>query len=367
MHAQKPFTLIAALVFAATASLMPANTIVSPFGHMPDGTPVDLYTLANANGVVCKVITYGGIVTEVHVPDKAGQSGDIVLGFDNLAGYLQKEPYFGAIIGRVANRIAKARFTMDGRTIVLPASDGTNTLHGGVVGFDKVVWKARALPGAGVELTYVSRDGEEGFPGTLHTRVRYTLTDDNRLRIDYEATTDKNTPVNLTNHTYWNLAGQGPILDEVLQIRASRFTPVDGNLIPTGELAPVTGTIMDFTQPKRIGEDLDKLTNDPKGFDHNWVLDNPSLSGPPAAELYDPASGRVLDVYTDQPGIQFYSGNFLDGTLVGKRGVRYNQHNSVCLETQHFPDSVNQPNFPSTMLHPGETYRTTTIFAFSTR
>ncbi|MGH7994753.1 MAG: aldose epimerase family protein [Opitutaceae bacterium] len=365
MHATKLPLIIAAFLMAAP--IMPASTTVSPFGRMPDGTPIEQYTLTNRDGVTCRVITYGGIIHQIEVPDRSGRLGDVVLGFDNLKGYLNNPAYFGALIGRVANRIAGGEFKLDGRTYHLAKNDGPNTLHGGLKGFNQRVWKARALPGSAVELSYLSRNGEEGFPGDLDVHVRYTLSDDNHLRIDYTATTDRDTPVNLTNHTYWNLAGHGTILNEIVQIRASRYTPVDATLIPTGVLAPVAGGPMDFLQPKRIGQDLSKLTDQPQGYDYNFVLNDPGDMSTPAAEVYDASTGRVLKVYTDQPGIQFYTGNFLDGTLVGKGGVRYEQYDGLALETQHFPDSINHPQFPSIVLHPGQTFRSTTIYAFSTR
>lgn len=368
MHVPK-LAALAAILLAAALPSMSASTTESVFGRLADGTVIHQYTLRNANGIECRVITYGGIVTNLFVPDRDGRLGDIVLGFDDLDDYVTKSAhvYFGALIGRVANRIARGEFTLDGRTYHLALTDPPNALHGGIKGFDKVVWAAHALPGSAVELSYLSPDGDQGYPGNLDVTVRYTLTDDNRLRLDYEAKTDADTPINLTNHTYWNLAGRGSILAETLRLRASRYTPVDATLIPTGELAPVAGGPMDFLQAKPIGRDLGQLTNRPQGYDFNWVLDRPGDLKDPAAELYDPGTGRVLDVYTDQPGIQFYTGNFLDGTIVGKQGVRYEEHDAACLETQHFPDSVNHPDFPSTILHPGRTFRSTTIFAFSTR
>jgi aldose 1-epimerase len=357
----------AACLGVASAGAVPASATKSLYGRMPDGTPVYLYTLTNGRNLICKVITYGGIITEIDAPDRTGKLEDIVLGCSSLEGYLKKPPYFGAIIGRVANRIAQGRFTLDGKTYSLATNDGPNHLHGGNRGFDKVVWEARALPGAAVELSHTSTDGEEGYPGTLRAKVTYRLTEDNRLRIDYEATADQATPVNLTNHTYWNLAGRGTILNQVLRLNASRYTPVDATLIPTGEMAPVANGPMDFRSPKPIGRDLGQLTNTPQGYDHNWVLDSVGVQKTPAAQLYDPSTGRVLEIFTDQPGIQFYSGNFLDGTITGKRGAIYRQYDGLCLETQHFPDSVHHPDFPSTILRPGATYRTTTICFFSTR
>ncbi len=349
---------------------MNASLTKTLYGRMPDGTPVDLYTLKNARGTVVKVINYGCIITEIHVPDRNGQMGDIVLGFDHLDSYLKGHPYFGCVVGRYANRIAGARFTLDGKTYTLAANNGPNALHGGLKGFDKVVWQAEPLSvpnGVAVRFRYVSPDGEEGYPGTLQALVTYTLTDDNELRMDYEANTDKPTVVNLTNHTYWNLAGGGDIYGHELTLYADHYTPVDDTLIPTGEIAPVTGTPMDFTRPKPIGRDLKQLTNDPQGYDHNFVLRHGGGKLGRCATVYEPRTGRVLEIWTDQPGVQFYSGNFLDGTLTGKGGWAYRQHHAFCLETQHFPDSPNQPHFPRTVLRPGQVYKTTTVHRFSTR
>lgn len=351
-------------------SAMKASIEKAPFGRAPDGTPVDLYTLRNARGLTVKVMTYGCLITEIHAPDRNGRMGDIVLGFDNLDSYLKGHPYFGCVVGRYANRIAHARFTLDGRTYPLAANDGAHALHGGRKGFDKVVWAAEPVPvphGVAVRFRYTSPDGEEGYPGNLQARVTYTLTDDNELRMDYEATTDRPTVVNLTNHTYWNLAGGGAIDDHELTLHADHFTPVDATLIPTGEIAPVAGTPMDFTRPKPIGRDLKQLTNQPQGYDHNFVLRGGGGKLAPCATIYEPRTGRVLEIWTDQPGVQFYSGNFLDGTLTGKGGQVYRQHHGFCLETQHFPDSPNQPKFPSTVLRPGQVYRTTTVHKFSAR
>jgi aldose 1-epimerase len=343
------------------------------FGRTADGRAVDLYTLTNAHGVVAKIITYGGIVTELHVPDKAGKMADVVLGFDNLKGYLDGHPYFGAITGRYANRIAGGKFTLDGKPYTLATNNGPNALHGGTQGFDKRVWTAAAGSGndPALTLTYRSPAGEEGYPGTLDSTVTYTLTDDNALRIDYEARTDAATPINLTNHSYFNLAGHnaGTILDHVAMIAADAYTPVDKTLIPTGEVAPVRGTPLDFTTPTPIGARLQQVGGDPVGYDHNFVLRqprgdarNPAL----AARVTEPKSGRVLEVFTTEPGIQFYTGNFLDGTVTGKGGAVYKQHNGFCLEAQHFPDSPNKPQFPSAVLRPGQTYRQTTVYRFTT-
>ena len=341
----------------------------SAFGTLPDGTTVDLFTLKNPNGIVVKVITYGAIITEVQAPDRNGKLGDIVLGFDNLDAYVKGHPYFGAAIGRVGNRIAKAQFKLDGKTYKLAANNGPNHLHGGLKGFDKVVWAATATAtedAAQVKFTYTSKDGEEGYPGNLKVVMTYTLTTKNELRIDYRASTDKATPVNLTNHSYWNLAGEGDILSHELRLYANAFTPVDATLIPTGEIRTVKDTPMDFTQSKPIGRDLKQLTNDPQGYDHNFALNSSGRTLAPAARVVEPTTGRVLEILTDQPGVQFYSGNFLDGTLTGKGGKVYQKHYGFCLETQHFPDSVNQPTFPSVILRPNQTYRTTTIHRFLT-
>lgn len=339
------------------------------FGKTPDGTPVELYVLTNGR-VTAKVMTYGGIITELLVPDRAGKTADVVLGFDSLDGYIAKNPHFGAITGRVANRIARAEFTLDGKEYKLAANNGPNTLHGGKKGFDKVVWKAQDVSGpAGpaVKLTYLSRDGEEGFPGNLNVAVTYTLTDDNALRIDYSATTDKATPVNLTNHSYFNLAGHdsGTILDQELMLAADQYTPSDDQYIPTGQIAPVGGTPLDFTTPTAIGARIGQIQGEPGGYDHNYVI-RPSHSSPAfAARARDPKSGRVLEMYTTEPGVQFYSSNFLDGSVKGKGGVAYKKHGAFCLEAQHYPDALHHPNFPSIILRPGATYSQTTIYKFS--
>jgi aldose 1-epimerase len=342
-----------------------------PFGSA-DGRPVDLYVLTNANGIVAKIMTYGATVTELDTPDRNGRPDDIVLGFDTLDGYLQKEPYFGAIVGRVGNRIAKGRFTLDGKAYQLATNDGPNHLHGGNKGFDKVVWDARIVPGGGgqaVEFTYLSRDGEEGYPGNCTVKATYRLSDDNELSIGYVVTTDRDTPVNVTNHSYFNLGGpeMGGILEHVLTINADRFTPVDSTLIPTGELKSVAGTPMDFRKPTRVGENLGRVGGDPIGYDHNYVLNGGGGALAPVATVYDPASGRVMEITSTEPGVQLYSGNFLDGTLTGKKGVAYRRYWGLVLETQHFPDSVNQPNFPSYVLKAGQTYTSETVYRFSDR
>jgi aldose 1-epimerase len=347
---------------------MPKRFAPTPYGLLPGGAAVDLYTLENARGAVCKVITYGAIITEIHVPDRRGVLGDVVLGFDQLSDYASKNPYFGAAIGRVGNRIAQGTFTLNGRRHQLAVNNGPNSLHGGQRGFDKVVWRAQANQtpaGPAVTFHYCSPDGEEGYPGNLAVKMTYLWSDANELRIDYEATTDQDTPINLTNHSYWNLAERGSILDHVLTLSASRYTPVDAELIPTGQIEPVAGGPMDFTLGKPIGRDLWQLAGQPQGYDHNYVIDRSTEGLVKAAHVADPASGRRLEVFTDQPGVQFYSGNFLDGSLIGKKGAIYDRHGGFCLETQHFPDAVHHPEFPSTLLRPGETFRSATVHRFS--
>ena len=339
------------------------------YGKMSDGTPVEQYTLSNGE-IETRIITYGGIVVSLMVPDRHGKVADVVLGYDSLQSYVANDQYFGAIIGRYANRIAHARFILDGTEYKLVKNDGDNSIHGGTHGFDTVVWKATSVDG-GVELAYVSRDGEEGYPGTLTATVRYTLNGD-CLRIEYLATTNKHTVVNLTNHSYFNLVGQGQgdILHHQIRINGSHFTPVDSTLIPTGKLASVESTPFDFSKPKEIGALInadDEQLRSGKGYDHNWVLDGSKGQPIEAAEVYEPSGGRVLKVFTDQPGIQFYSGNFLDGSVIGKGGRVYPKRSAFCLETQHFPDSPNHPNFPSTELRPGERYHSVTMYKFSVR
>ena len=339
-----------------------------------DGQAIELYTLENKNGMEVTITNYGGIVQSIKVPDRAGKIADVALGFDTLDGYLKDNPYFGAIVGRYGNRIAKGRFTLNGVEYKLAQNNGENALHGGLKGFNKQVWKARETSvgdAPGVELTYLSRDGEEGYPGNLSVTVTYSLTGDNELKIDYRATTDKDTVVNLTNHSYFNLAGQGEgdILGHELTIDADRFTPVDAGLIPTGELKSVEGTPFDFRKPTAIGARInqgDEQLKLGKGYDHDFVLIHPQGSFGVAARVREPKSGRVMEVSTTEPGVQFYTGNFLDGTIRGKGGKVYQQRYGFCLETQHFPDSPNHPDFPSTVLKPGETYRTSTIYKFST-
>jgi len=333
-----------------------------------EGKPVTEYTLKNPSGMEVSIINYGGTVTRLLVPDKSGAMGDVVLGYTSLAGFLQKNnPYFNALIGRFGNRIAAGKFTLDGKTYTLAGNDGGNSLHGGNKGYDKVFWTATKLPGdSALQLDYTSPDGEEGYPGTLTIKVVYTLTGANGLKIDYTATTDKATPVNLTSHCYFNLSAgaDSTILDHQLMMAADKYTPVNKQLIPTGAIDNVKGTPMDFTTAKAIGKDIAAV---PGGYDHNWVLNRSGEGLQTAATLYHPASGRYMEVLTTEPGLQFYSGNFLDGTLEGKSGRHYVKHAALCLETQHFPDSPNQPSFPNTILKPGETYRQTTVYQFSTR
>lgn len=342
------------------------------FGKLPDGTPIEIYTLTNGT-ITAKISTFGGIVTELHAPDKDGQSADIVLGFDSLEGYLAGHPYFGAITGRYANRIAKGKFSIDGKEFSLAVNNGPNSLHGGLKGFDKVVWKAEETTVHGqtaLKLSRISADGEEGYPGNLAVSVTYSLTPKNGLRIDYTATTDKPTVLNLTNHSYFNLAGpaSGNILDHELTLAADQFTVVDDNLIPTGKLGNVAGTPLDFTKPTAIGARIAQIPGEPGGYDHNYLIRGAKEGGKEplfTARVKDPKSGRVLTVLTTEPGVQFYTGNFLDGTVKGKSGVVYNKNQAFCLEAQHYPDSPNQPGFPSTRLNPGEIYTQTTIYELS--
>jgi aldose 1-epimerase len=346
------------------------------FGKTADGTAVTLYVLTNRNGMQAAITNYGGILVSLKVPDRNHSFADVVLGYDNLAGYVGDKTFQGSTIGRYGNRIAHGTFTLNGKEYTLERNDGENTLHGGNHGFNKVVWQAKPVPGKDSQslvLTYLSPDGEGGFPGNLNVKVTYTLTDDNALKIAYEAATDKDTVVNLTNHAYYNLAGQGDgdILGTVLTIYADRFTPVDKVLIPTGKLQSVKGTPFDFTHPTAIGARIDQDDDQLKlghGYDHNFVLNAGQTASPtPAAVVYEPKSGRVLEISTTEPGVQFYSGNFLDGSITGKQGKVYKHRYGFCLETQHFPDSPNHPDFPSTVLKAGETYRSTTIYAFSVR
>ena len=338
------------------------------FGKMPEGTEVQLHTLKNKQGVVARVTSYGAILTELRVPDRQGKLTNVVMGFDNLEQYLKGHPGFGATVGRVANRIAKGKFTLDGEEFTLAINNDPNHLHGGVKGFDKYPWDAEAMEAgdrASVKLTRLSPDGEEGYPGNLFVTVVYTLTDQNDLEIDYTATTDKPTPVNLTNHSYFNLAGSGDILGHELMLEADHYTPPDDTLIPTGEIKPVKGTPLDFRKQTPIGSRFGELTSKPVGYDHNFVLNRGGKSLALAARVYEPNSGRAMELWTTAPGVQLYTGNFLDGRLRGILGVVYRQHHGLCLETQHFPDSVNHPSFPSIILRPGEIYRQTTVHKFS--
>jgi aldose 1-epimerase len=339
------------------------------FGKTSGGETVDLHTLSNARGLVAKISTWGACLVEMHVPDRRGTLADVTLGFDSLAGYLGRHPHFGVTTGRFANRIARGRFSLDGKQYALATNDGANHLHGGPEGFGRRNWKAVPLDRENaVRFTYISPDGEEGYPGTLNVAVTYTLTESDELRIDYEATTDRPTILNLTNHAYWNLAASGDILGHVLMLPARSFVGVDGESIPTGEIAPVAGGPMDFTEPKLIGKDFTRMTGQPGGYDHTFVLDPPHPGAMTlAAEVSDPASGRVMTISTTEPGIQFYTGNYLDGSVTGKGGSAYQKNAGLCLETQHFPDSPNQPHFPSTTLRPGQVFRSTTVHKFSTR
>ena len=344
-----------------------------PFGVTPEGVSVDRYTLKNRHGVVAKVMTYGATLTELHVPDRSGRVADITLGFDRLEPYLKGHPFFGSTAGRVANRIARGKFSLNGQTYTLAVNNGPNHLHGGIKGFDKRVWSAttRVSEGLGaVEMIYRSLDGEEGYPGNLDVKVTYTLTQHDELRIDYEARTDKDTPVNLTNHAYYNLAGPGggDMTNHELMINADRFTPVDDTSILTGEIRSVKGTVMDFTTPTKIGARIEQVGGEPGGYDHNYVLNKASAADLTlAARVHEPGSGRVMEVWTTEPGVQLYTGNFLDGSLVGKGGQRYSKRYGFCLECQHYPDSINRSSFPSVVLKPGQVYRQTTVHKFSTR
>jgi aldose 1-epimerase len=347
-------------------AIMRGRVVKSPFGQLPDGAEVSLYTLVNAHGMVAKITDFGAFITELHLPDRDGVLADVVLGFDNLAPYLGPHPYFGATIGRYGNRIAGGRFELDGETFQLDVNDGANHLHGGARGFHTVLWQATPDQ-EGLTLTYRSADGEQGYPGNLDVTLRYELTDDNELLMRCSAVTDRATPVNLTQHSYFNLAGGGDILGHELTIRADSFTPIDATLIPTGALAPVAGTPFDFRSPRPIGERIaqpDKQLRHGAGYDHNFVLDKLPGRMALAARAREPASGRILELYTEEPGLQFYSGNFLDGSLAGK-GRNFDYRSGFCLEPQHFPDSPNQPDFPGTILRPGERYMTESRFKFS--
>lgn len=354
---------------AITASPNTMTIEQHPWGQTADGTQVLRFTLTSPKGMVAKITTYGAILTELHVPDHEGRITNVVMGFDNLAQYLKGHPGFGATIGRCANRIGGARFSIDGTEFKVAANNGRNHIHGGLKGFDKKVWDARQLPAtadeAAVEFSCVSPDGEEGYPGTLRVTVRYTLTAAHELRIDYGATTDKPTVVNLTNHSYFNLGGSGDVLDHELQIFTDRYTPADKDLIPTGEIAGVQGTPLDFTTPRKIGERIEQLRPQPNGYDHNYMLPA-ARDGKPvlAARAKDPKSGRVMEVLTTEPGVQLYTANWLDGKLTGVGGVSYVRHGGLCLETQHPPDAVNKPSFPSVIVRPGTAFNSVTVFRF---
>jgi len=343
------------------------------FGHTVDHEKVDLFTLTNNNGLEIKITNYGGTVVSILTPDRNGNFGQVTLGFDNLKQYIETSPYFGCLIGRYANRIAKGKFTLYGVEYALAQNNGDNHLHGGLKGFDKVVWQGGEFSGngeVGVALSYQSQDGEENYPGTLDVRVMYTLNNDNALKIEYFVTSDRDTVLNLTNHTYFNLAGTGDILEHELTLNAERFTPIDDTLIPTGQLRSVTGSPMDFTTAATVGDRIeqdDEQLNFAGGYDHNWVINESDDALVLAATVFEPTTGRILETYTTQPGIQFYSGNFLDGSATGHGGIVYQKRTGFCLETQHFPDSPNQPHFPSTMLKPGDQYSQTTIYKFSSR
>ncbi|QDT04058.1 Aldose 1-epimerase precursor [Rubripirellula lacrimiformis] len=366
----KSFVFAVGLAFALAGPAR-AQMIVSDFDS------IKLYTLVNKSDMRVTITNYGAIVTSISVPDRDGKLGDVTLGYNRVEDYINAvdKPYFGAIVGRYGNRIAKGKFSIDGTEYSLATNNNTNHLHGGVIGFDKVVWDANPIHGKGyrgLELSYLAKDMEEGYPGNLQIKVTYKLTDANELSVHYHATTDKATPINLTQHTYFNLKGEGEgtILDHELMLNAKTYTPVDESLIPTGDIPSVTGTPFDFTDSKAIGRDVEQDDQQLKfglGYDHNFVIDKPLGEMGLAATVFEPTTGRVMEITTTEPGIQFYCGNFLDGRLKGKSGKTYEHRGGFCLETQHYPDSPNQPNFPSAILEPGDTYDTTTIFKFSTR
>jgi len=383
MHLSSRVGLTAALFVLGYSPMTTANSNTSPtnpdkniapisksiFGKTQDGTEIELYTLHNAKGASAKVMTFGATLTELYMPDRDGKLGDVVLGFDNLQQYLGKHPFFGVTVGRYANRIHAGKFTIDGKEYQLALNNGPNTLHGGLVGFDHKVWKAEPKDtpkGQSVHFTYVSKDGEENFPGTLTVNVTYTLTDNNELKIDYLAETDKPTVLNLTNHSYFNLTGSGDILQYVLSINADNYTPVDSGLIPTGEIKSVAGTPLDFRKPTIIGARIGEL-KEVGGYDHNFVLNGKAGTLREAAKVYDPATGREMEVLTTEPGIQFYSAIHLDEPTKGKGGIIYPKYGAICLETQHYPDSPNHPNFPTTLLRPGQKFTSETIYKFSAK
>lgn len=359
-------TVVAALAFVPMSSSITHH----PFGTTADGRAVEAYTLINNKGCSAKILTYGGTITELNVPDDRGIKGNVVLGFDNISDYEKKSPYFGCLVGRVANRIAKGQFTLHGKKYKLAVNNGPNSLHGGLKGYDKRIWTAKSVnskSGPQLVLTLHDADGTEGYPGTVDTTVTYTLTNDNTLRIHYSAkVTGKATPINLTNHSYFNLkdAGASDVFGHILTLEADKFTPVDSTLIPTGMLQSVTGTPIDFTEPKAIGADLLKMGGDPPGYDHNLVVRGAAGTLRKAASVFEPVTGRTMECWTTEPGIQLYTGNFLDGKAVGHAGATYSRHHAFCLETQHFPDSINQPKFPSVVVEPGKTFSSTTEYRF---
>lgn len=352
-----------------------ASVTKQPWGKLPDGQEVSLYTLKNTKGMEVKISDYGGLITHWTAPDKDGKYEDVVLGYDSLSGYLKSSPFFGALVGRYGNRIAGAKFTLDGKTYNLLKNNGPNHLHGGKIGFDKVIWKTEEMKDGktGLKLNYVSKDGEEGYPGNLNVEITYVLTDDNALEITYTATTDKATVINLTQHSYFNLTGgKADNSGHEIMINADHFLPVDKTLIPTGELKAVKGTVFDFTTPKAIGKGINDTTDVQiklgGGYDHCWVLNQPKKDELTlAASAYEPGSGRLMEVSTTEPAVQFYTGNFLDGSITGKNGVVYKKRSGFCFETEHFPDSPNQTKFPTVVLRPGQTYKTTTIYKFSNK
>jgi aldose 1-epimerase len=366
-----PILIVAGAAVLAGCTTTQTHITKSCFGKDSYGAPVKLYTLHNANGAQATICNYGGLVTSLSMPDKNGHYGDVVLGYDHVADYIKSSPYFGALIGRYGNRIAHGQFTLDDKQYTLATNNGVNSLHGGVRGFDKVIWTARSFEGSegpSLELKYDSHDGEEGYPGNLSVTAVYTLTGDNALKLVYTATTDKATVVNLTQHSYFNLAGSGDVLNHTVMIPADKFTPVDSTLIPTGELKPVDGTPFDFRTPTTIGARIGQSDEQLKfgnGYDHNWVINKNQGELSLMARVSEPTTGRVMEVWSTEPGLQFYSGNFLDGTLTGKHGWVYQFRNGFCMEPQHFPDSPNKPNFPTVVLRPGETYHNTIIYKFS--
>jgi aldose 1-epimerase len=362
---------MACFVGCTTMSKITGTISQAPFGKTADGTPVEIYTLRNYNGMEARIMTYGGIVVSLKVPDKKGNFGDVVLGYDNFDDYLKNNPFFGALVGRYGNRIAGGKFTLDGKEYTLALNNAPNNLHGGPIGFDKRVWKATTLltaDGPVLQLTYLSKDGEEGFPGNLKVTATYILTDDNGLRLDYTATTDKATLCNLTQHSYFNLAGKGDVLNHLVFINAEKFTPVDNTLIPTGELKPVASTPFDFRTATAVGARInadDEQIKFGSGYDHNWVVNKPLGKLGLVARVTEPTTGRAMEVWSTEPGVQFYTGNFLDGSITGKGGWVYQKRNGLCFEPQHYPDSPNHPQFPSAELKPGQTYQNTIIYKFS--